>query len=187
MTQRYNCSVLRLCFLILWLFAVPGAFGGGCHFEYDPISVPTYYRSEGWTLPGIADLNPSAEPQLSELPSVNPIPGANTEVLLHEYPYIVEFPAQEFVLNGSRQRMRPAQVKVTIVRWKVDGHIVAYSYGLIPVKARKVGGKWHVLTELGCIFTVTFIDDKGDGLFRVLVPDSLTADLIPGWARSKKN
>jgi hypothetical protein len=179
--------VLRLCLLFLWLSAAPAAFGGGCRFEYDPISVSAYYRAEGWALPGIADFNPSARPQLSELPAVKPIPGAKAEVLFHEYPYIVEFPVQDFVLNGSRQRMRLAQVKASIVRWKVDGHIVAYSYGLIPVRARKVHGKWNVLSELGCIFTATFIDDKGDGVFRVLVPEELTADLIPQWAKPDKS
>ena len=116
---------------------------------------------------------------------MNQITGARAELLPHnEYPYIVVFPAQEFLLNGSRQRMRPAQVKVSIVRWKVAGHIVAYSYGLIPVIAKKIGAKWNVQSEAGCIFTATFIDDKGDGIFRVLVPDRLTADLIPRWAKS---
>ena len=116
---------------------------------------------------------------------MNQITGARAELLPHnEYPYIVELPAQKFLLNGSRQRMRPAQVKVSIVRWKVAGHIVAYSYGLIPVIAKKIGAKWNVQSEAGCIFTATFIDDKGDGIFRVLVPDRLTADLIPRWAKS---
>jgi hypothetical protein len=149
----------------------PAAFAGACHFEYDPISLPTYYRTEGWVLPGITDFNPSATPRLAELPSIKPVPGAISELLSHdEYPYIIEFPAQQFVLNGARQKMRSTQVKVGMVRWKVDGHIIAYSYGLIPVTARRVNGKWDVQSELGCIFTATFIDDRGDGVFRILVP-----------------
>jgi len=68
----------------------------------------------------------------------DPIRGAVAEVLWHnEDPYIVEFPAQEFVLDGSRQRMRPVQVKASIVRWKSHGHVIAYSYSMIPVKAYK--------------------------------------------------
>jgi hypothetical protein len=121
-------------------------------------------------------------------PPLKPVPGAVAELLPHdEYPYIIEFPAQDFVLNGARQKMRPAQVKAGIVRWKIDGHIIAYSYGLIPVTARRVNGKWEVQSELGCIFAATFIDDKGDGVFRVLVPGALTADLIPRWAQPKEN
>lgn len=125
-------------------------------------------------------------PRLSELSSINRITGARAELLPHnEYPYIVEFPAQEFLLNGSRQRMRPAMVKVSIVRWKVDGHIVAYSYGLIPVIAQKVGAKWNVQSEAGCMFTATFIDDKGDAVFRVLEEGPFTPDLVPRWAKPR--
>ena len=104
----------------------------------------------------------------------------------HASPYIVQFPAQEFVLNGVRERMHAIQVKATIIRWEVGKHVVAYSYGLIPVVAHRHNGKWIVENELGCIFYATFIDDKGDGVFRVLVPASLTADLIPSWARREE-
>ena len=52
--------------------------------------------------------------------------------------------------------------------------------------AKKIAGKWNVEPEAGCIFTATFIDDKGDEVFRVLVPDRLTPDLIPRWATSEK-
>jgi hypothetical protein len=180
--------VFRLGLFIVWLLAAPAALAGECHFEYDPISLPTYYRTEGWVLPGITDFNPSATPRLAELPSIKPVPGAVAELLPHdEYPYIIEFPAQEFVLNGARQKLRSAQVKVGMVRWKVDGHIIAYSYGLIPVTARRVNGKWDVQSEAGCIFTATFIDDRGDGVFRILVPGSLTTDLIPRWAKPKES
>jgi hypothetical protein len=178
----------RLGFFIVSLLAATAARAGACQLEYDPIFIPSYYRAEGWTLPGTTDFNPAATPRLSELPPLKPVPGAVAELLPHdEYPYIIEFPAQDFVLNGARQKMRPAQVKAGIVRWKVDGHIIAYSYGLIPVTARRVNGKWEVQSELGCIFAATFIDDKGDGVFRVLVPGALTADLIPRWTQSKEN
>jgi hypothetical protein len=50
-----------------------------------------------------------------------------------------------------------------------------------------VNGKWDVESELGCIFTATFIDDKGDGVFRILVPGGLTAGLIPHWAKPKES
>jgi hypothetical protein len=70
--------------------------------------------------------------------------------------------------------MRPQPAKATIVRWKLYRHVVAYSYTLIPVAAHRAGGKWVVDSEAACVFTATFIDDKGDGVFRVLVPVALT-------------
>jgi hypothetical protein len=129
-----------------------------CDLEYDPASSPQYYRQDGWALPGVAD----------------------------QSPVIVEFPAQEFVLNGARKRMRSMQVKATIFPWRMHGRVVAYSYHLIPVWAHRVNGKWVMDAEAACTFTATFIDNKGDGVFRVLVPGDFTPELIPRWARPKK-
>jgi hypothetical protein len=129
-----------------------------CEFEYDPASSPQYYRQDGWVLPGVAD----------------------------QPPYIVEFPAQEFVLNGARKRMRPMLVKATILPRRMRGRVAAYSYTMIPVAAHRVNGKWVMDAEAACIFTATFIDNKGDGVFRVLVAGDFTPELIPRWARPKK-
>jgi hypothetical protein len=100
-----------------------------------------------------------------------------------ENPFIIAFPAQQFVLNGGRQKMRSLQAKAVVVCWMMDSHIIAYSYSLIPVTAHRVLGQWKVESELMCIFTATFIDDKGDWVFRALVPGPLTADFVPSWAR----
>ena len=171
---------------IVWLIAVPAL--SACDFQYDPASVANYYRVEGWTLPGTTDFNPAAMPRTSEAPELGQIPGAVAQLLPHdEYPYIVQFPSQEFVLNGSRKRLRPTQVKATIVRWKVGGKVVAYSYGLVPVVAHRVNGQWKIEAEVGCIFTATFIDDRGDGVFRVLAPGAFSRELIPLWARPPKS
>jgi len=104
-----------------------------------------------------------------------------------ESPYIAEFPAQEFALNGSRQRMRGSLVKATIVRWEVAKRVVAYSYTMIPVMAHRKNGKWIVDAEAACIFWATFLDDRGDGIFRVLVPAPFAADLVPLWAKRKES
>jgi hypothetical protein len=104
-----------------------------------------------------------------------------------EDPYIIEFPAQEFVLNGARQKMRPLQVKATIVRWKIGEQVIACSYGLSPVTAHRVSRKWKIESEWACIFTATFIDDTGDGVFRVLVLGGLREDLVPRWAKSPRS
>jgi hypothetical protein len=178
----------------MWRFAVvivsltAGPLVRACDFQYDPASVANYYRAEGWTLPGTTDFNPAETPRFSEAPALREIPGAVAQLLPHdEYPYIIEFPAQEFILNGSRKRMRPAQVKATIVRWKVMGKVVAYSYGLVPVVAHRVNGQWRIDSEVGCIFTATFVDDRGDGVFRVLSPGAFSTKLIPLWARPPKS
>lgn len=176
----------RLGLLVVAFFFAPS--GVACDFQYDPAATQRYYRADGWSLPGTTDFNPHATPRLAETPVFRPVQDAVAELLPHdEYPYIIEFPAQVFLLNGARQRMRPMQVKAGIVRWKVNGRVIAYSYGLIPVGAHKVDGKWKVEWEMGCIFTATFIDDTGDGVFRVLVPGPLTANLVPLWARPPKS
>ena len=76
------------------------------------------------------------------------------------------------------------QAKATLLRWEVNGHVVAYSYGLTPVRARRHKGNWVVESEAGCVFYATFIDDKGDGIFRTLVPSVFTPDLVPKWAKA---
>ena len=156
-----------------------------CDLKYDAVSAPRYYREEGWKLPGIHEFKPHQPGEYNEYPMMGVVPGAQASVLAHEYPYIVSLPVQEFVLNGARQRMRAMQVKATIIRWMMDDHVVAYSYGLIPVNAHKKKGKWVIKSEAGCIFTVTFVDDRGDGVFRLLVPNAFTHDLVPLWVKPK--
>lgn len=158
-----------------------------CDLKYDPASVSQFYREQGWTLPGIKDEGPWRSDQRYDLPIGERIPGVKASVVVHPFPYIVSFPKQEFLLNGTRQRMRSMQVKASIVRLKLDDRIIAYSYGLIPVSAHKKRGKWVIETEAGCIFTVTFIDDRGDGVFRLLVPNGLTPDLVPRWTKRRKS
>jgi len=176
----------RLSCLIASLIVVPAGFA--CEFQYDPASRPTYYRAEGWSLPGVTDFNSKAIPRTSGVPELTPIPGAVAQLLLHnEDPYIIAFPAQQFVLNGGQQKMRSLQAKAIVARWMMDGHIIAYSYGLIPVTAHRVLGRWIVESEALCIFTATFIDDKGDGIFRALVPGPLTTDLVPRWAKQPQS
>lgn len=158
-----------------------------CEFQYSPVAMPQYYRAEGWKLPGTTDFDARKSADSYGALISKPIPGAAAYPLPHAAPYIVEFPGQEFVLNGVRERMHAAKVMATIVRWQVDNQVVAYSYSLIPVVAHRNHGKWIVDDEMLCIFFATFIDDKGDGVFRLLVPTTLTTDLIPLWAKPEKN
>jgi len=174
-----------LAFLIASLIVAPAGFA--CDFQYDPASVPMYYRDEGWSLPGVKDFDFKATPPNYGEPTLTQIPGAVAQLLPHnKNPYILAFPAQQFVLNGGQYKMRSLQAKAVVVRWMMDGHIFAYSYGLIPVTAHRVLRRWIVESEAACIFTATFIDDKGDGNFRALVPGPLTTDLVPRWAKARQ-
>lgn len=176
--EAHNQTMRYLRIYIAVLGIVPAAFA--CEFHYDPASTPQYYRSEGWKLPGAAGTRGLSQPtSMGDAKAYLVTPG--------ESPYIAAFPAQEFALNGSRQRMRASLVKATIVRWEVAGRAVAYSYSMIPVMAHRKDGKWIVDAVAACIFWATFVDDKGDGIFRVLVPAPFAADLVPLWARRKKS
>ncbi|HZS27971.1 MAG TPA: hypothetical protein VFB76_12140 [Candidatus Angelobacter sp.] len=84
---------------------------------------------------------------LDGLPDLSPVIGIKSYLITHsEDPYIIEFPAQVFVLNGKRQRLRRAQFKATVVRMELNGNVIAYSYGLIPVTAhkKKINGSLHL-------------------------------------------
>jgi len=176
--KSYNRAMRCLGFAIVVLVVVPPALA--CSFEYDPASTPQFYRSEGWKLPGAAGTHGLSQPtSMGDAKAYLVTPD--------ESPYIAEFPAQEFALNGSRQRMRGSLVKATIVRWEVAKRVVAYSYTMIPVMAHRKNGKWIVDAEAACIFWATFLDDRGDGIFRVLVPAPFAADLVPLWAKRKES
>jgi len=177
--------MLRLSLLVAWLVLAPMA-AQGCDFRYDPASTATYYRASGWILPGTTDFNIKTKPSLDGGPELKNIPGVRAELLPHdEEPYVIELPAQDFVLPTGRMKLRSMQAKATIARHKIGNMVIAYSYGLVPVTAERVDGQWVIKSEAGCIFTATFIDDKGDGIFRSLVPGPLTPDLIPDWAKRR--
>jgi hypothetical protein len=155
-----------------------------CDFAYDPASVPKYYREQGWALPGVADYNPHAKASFENAPISGTIPGAVAQLLPHDdSPYIAEFPTQEFLEGTVHKKLRTAKMHATIVRWVIDARTVAYSYGMSPVEAHKKDGKWVIDAEAGCTFFATFVDDRGDGVFRLMVPSTFTRDLIPAWIK----
>lgn len=78
-------------------------------------------------------------------------------------------------------------MKVDVLRWLINDRIVAYSYGLTPMTAHQDQGKWIIDNEAASVFDVTFIDDKGDGIFRVMVHGPFPPDLVPSWARVKED
>ena len=193
LTPGYNNNVdiiaamWRIGIFAALQLVAPVAVAQGCGFHYDPIATPQYYRASGWALPGTSDFKTSTTPPTSILAMIGKIPGTVAETLLLDESHdVIELPAQEFVQDGARKKMRAAQFKAGIVRWEVEGHVIAYSYILVPAEAHRTNGKWQIDAEAACIFTGTFVDDVGDGVFRLLVPGTLKADLIPRWARRAK-
>jgi len=77
--------------------------------------------------------------------------------------------------------MHRLTARAAIVRWDRNGTVFAYSYALTPVAAHRIQGKWQIDSEVGCVFDAAFIDDRGDGVFRLLVPGRLTEVLVPAW------
>lgn len=179
-------TALRVATLLV--AAVCGA--SACGFKFDPAALPQYYRAEGWFLPGVEDYDPTAKVAVAGLPQLGKVlgvvPNAKAILLPHASPYVVQMPDQLFTLNGKRQRMRSVLAIAVLVRWAISGHTVAYSYSLVPVtEAHQENGKWIVQGESACLFEATFIDDRGDGVFRLLVPGPLTPEKIPQWAKQE--
>jgi hypothetical protein len=159
----------------------------GCDLKYDPafsLSLQ-FVRPEGWALPGIQDFRPDAPVNHNRAfwPPAPSLPGLKVTPLPHDDDFVAEFPSQEFLLNGSRKRLRPTLARVAILRLELNGKVFAYTYMLIPVGAHRSDGKWKVDWEAGCTFAITFIDDRGDGVFRVLMYNGLTPDAVPAWVK----
>lgn len=182
-TSAYNAAMKCLVYMAAVLSLASAA--RACSFEYSPATISRYYRAEGWKLPGTEDFDPAATHIIGA--PVLSVPGARTFRLPHSDPFVIDFPDQTFRLNDLPQRMHAMRVMVSIVRWEVRHHVVAYSYSMVPVSAHQEAGKWKVDAEAACIFNATFIDDKGDGVFRLLVSSRMTGEMIPTWAGRKEN
>jgi hypothetical protein len=152
-----------------------------CDLRYDPVSAPHFYREAGWQLPGIQ--KDSKTGRTIE----DTVSGVKAYSIRNSYPDVITFPEQEFVLNGKRQKTHADQFEVSILRWEIDRRVIAYSYRMIPVTAHQKNGKWIVDSIDLCTFTLTFVDDRGDGVFRLLAPNKFTPDLVPRWARHAEN
>ncbi len=94
--------------------------------------------------------------------------------------FSAHFPEAVFAENGISKKMLARTVDVKVIyRWEINGRPYAYSYTLIP-------------RDLLCFFTVDFVDDKGDGIFRVMTsPGHASITLgapppVPEWARRPK-
>jgi len=152
-----------------------------CSFQTSPISTERYYRSEGWSLPGIAD------GKLSSAQRDPALPGVRWRNVSYDERYVAQFAAQDFDRDGKRARMASQRMLLqSLVRYEADGKPMAYTYVFTPVEARRVGKKWIIEAEALCVFHATFVDEKGDGVFRLLVTTDMRPELVPAWAHKPK-
>lgn len=171
-----------------------------CDFKIESAALSHFYRSEGWRIPALERGKLSAPISFPASYShwkfgAVPIPGLTVRVILFESSDsdatefgLFEMPRQEFEQDGKRRIMPLQYMGVTrwVYRYDVDGKVIAYTFGFSPVEAHRVGDKLEIDGEVGCVFDATFIDDKGDGVFRILSPGDLTPDSVPQWALDRR-
>jgi hypothetical protein len=191
--HRRMKGFLRIVFASFLL----GAVAHSCDFKIEPSAVRTLYRNDGWALPPLDRLGKFSAPVKWNGPMAPETllkfrPGPLSNLTSRFFVYdktdpddagVVEIPQQAFDQDG-KQRVMSSQLMVLqdIWRYDLDRRVVAYTVGLTPVEAHRVNGKWKIDGELGCIFYGTFVDDQGDGVFRLLAPGWMKPDLIPQWA-----
>jgi len=151
-----------------------------CGFAFEPASEVRWYRSEGWSIPGLTDANAirpanlvvDGKPASWSLPD-----GVTFSMVQHEYGYHVTFPDAIFVEEGKRTKMLSRSFLLyQMVRWEINGKAYTYSYLLGPL-------------DVACMAYIDIIDDKGDGVFRIMTPTGhnimgkeTTPPPIPAWA-----
>lgn len=96
-------------------------------------------------------------------------------------PFSAHFPEAVFDENGTTKKMVARTIGVKVIyRWEINGKPYAYSYTLFP-------------SDVRCFFTVDFIDDRGDGVFRrMTLPGHASVTLgpppsLPQWVRMPKS
>src|SRR6516162_4732313 len=126
----------RLLLMVVALVLSPLATA--CDLKYAPAASMQFVRPEGWKLPGVQSstrVNPDHASFSSDMP------GVTVALLRDRSAYIAEFPAQIFLLDGSRQRLRTFTAKATVLRFQVKGRTFAYGYSLVPVHAHRSHGR----------------------------------------------
>lgn len=154
-----------------------------CGFQSSRVSWQRFYRMQGFELPGIAtgELVPAA--------NVTPVPGLVAKAVRLKEGEIIGFPATDFKLDGKRREMPEQLMKASVVRWELEGsgRVVAYTYTLAPVEVYRDNSGTTATAIAKCDFQATFIDDKGDGKFRLMHTEPMRAGLIPDWAKRPKS
>jgi hypothetical protein len=160
-----------LAVLAMFCFCVPML--AQCGFVAEPVSENRWYRSSGWELPGaksgkiiptevIINGKPPAWPE-----------GMRVSVIVHRKGYHANFPAAVFEEAGQPKKMKARSLTLQqLLRWEIKGKVYAYSYTLVPDRSLYV-------------FSVDIVDDRGDGVFRLMTDRSLrfSPPALPEWAK----
>jgi hypothetical protein len=156
-----------------------------CGFAFEPAAEVRWYRNEGWSIPGLKGAKAILPGNLviDGRPTPWPFPdGVTISIVQHDYGYRVTFPEAIFAKDGKRTRMLSRSFLLyQLVRWEINGKAYAYSYQLGPL-------------DVACTASIDIIDDKGDGVFRVMSPDGhpiwgrrTVPPPVPEWARQPKS
>lgn len=129
-----------------------------CGFVVQPAASISWYRKEGWKVPGVTDSQAIKPVELTVNGQRPDWPaGVAVSMIIHKRGYQVTFPAAIFEGDGKRKRMRPTVGSLRLLlRWEMNGKPYAYSYELES-------------SRYLCTFSVDIVDDKGDGIFRTMV------------------
>ena len=180
MSRQLKLAIIAAAFL-----AGPLAASAQCGFAFEPAAAVRWYRSEGWTIPGLADAKAIGpirrEIDGKSLPWDFP-EGVTVQMVWHDRDYLITFPEAIFEQDGKRTKMLVRKFGLfQMLRWDVDGKPYAYSYVLLP----------H---DVLCTANIDIIDETGDGVFRVMTPEGHgplsarhpEAPPVPAWARKPK-
>ena len=168
---------MRKAFSAAITLIVLSTAAAACGVNSEPIAALQWYREAGWHLPDLKGTWSAPAAAGSWLPGV-------TVRTLTVRKQVLEFAPEEFVVDGERRRTQhhlEVLARNFLVRYEMNGRVFAYVYPLTTVRARRQGKNWKILATAACEASVTYVDDRGDGVFRRLAPNGLSPELIPQW------
>jgi hypothetical protein len=178
---------LKIGFLSLIVCSCVFPCAAQCGFAIVPAAETRWYKSDGWTIPGLSDAKGFAaiHRTLDGMSKDWVLPeGITVSWVAHDQGYHVQFPDAFFDDNGSRKRMLPRKFLLyQMLRWQMNGTTYAYSYVLGP-------------QDVACTASVDIIDDRGDGKFCLMTSPGHTTPIparndpvpppLPAWLQKPK-
>lgn len=152
---------LRLAIAAVWVLSADLPACAQCGLAVAPAAETRWYRSEGWTIPGIDDAKRIAPIHWTTDGKAKDLhwpEGITVSVVVHDDDYrFITIPGAVFNDGGKKERLlQQSAYLYWMFRWEIHGKPYAYSYDL---------GSAHT----GCGFSFDLIDDRGDGKFRLMV------------------
>ena len=177
---------MRKAFSAAITLIVLSTAAAACGVNSEPIAALQWYREAGWHLPdlkGTWSTTATAGGWRPAAAAGSWLPGVTVRTLTVRK-QVLEFAPEEFVVDGERRRTQhhlEVLARNFLVRYEMNGRVFAYVYPLTTVRARRQGKYWKILATAACEASVTYVDDRGDGVFRLLAPNGLSPELIPQW------